>query len=126
MKKEFLPYDRALKLKQLGFDEPCLGFYERNQELVIQECFITDFHGDSLQCVAPLFQQAFRWFGEEHGLFGNPGISNFANKTYGYNVTTLNVPHYLFNAHSLSSMEEAELACIDKLIELVELKQQEQ
>jgi len=29
MKKEFLPYDRALKLKQLGFDEPCLGFYER-------------------------------------------------------------------------------------------------
>ena len=25
MKNEFLPYDRALKLKELGFDEPCIA-----------------------------------------------------------------------------------------------------
>ena len=27
MKKEFIPYKQALLLKELGFDEPCLGYY---------------------------------------------------------------------------------------------------
>jgi hypothetical protein len=26
MKNEFVPYDIALALKELGFDEPCFGF----------------------------------------------------------------------------------------------------
>jgi hypothetical protein len=28
MNKEFIPYEQALALKELGFDEPCLGFYD--------------------------------------------------------------------------------------------------
>jgi len=68
MEKEFVPYEQALELKELGFDEPCLGFYERNQELIIQECFITDFHFYSLQCVAPTYQQAFRWLYQKLGI----------------------------------------------------------
>jgi hypothetical protein len=119
MKEQFVPYELAVKLKQLGFDEPCLGFYERNQELIIQECLITDFHSDSLQCVAPLFQQAFRWFREEHGL--------------GHMINGIGYESFLFNIGGLvtvfpmfKSYEEAELACLDKLIEIVELKQQKQ
>ena len=27
MKKEFIPYEQALKLKELGFDEPCFGYW---------------------------------------------------------------------------------------------------
>jgi hypothetical protein len=27
MKNEFIPYEQALELKKLGFDEPCLAFY---------------------------------------------------------------------------------------------------
>ena len=27
-KKDFVPYDKALKMKELGFDEPCFGFYD--------------------------------------------------------------------------------------------------
>jgi hypothetical protein len=27
MKKEFIPYELALRMKQLGFDEPCLAYY---------------------------------------------------------------------------------------------------
>jgi hypothetical protein len=27
MEKEFIPYKQALALKELGFDEPCLGWY---------------------------------------------------------------------------------------------------
>ena len=124
MKKEFVPYELALKLKQLGFDDPCFGRYY-NEEFELDYGVWNSLDVEHI-IAAPTFSQAFRWFREEHGLFGNPDISNFENKTYGYAVTTLNHPHYLFNTHSLSSMEEAELACLDKLIEIVELKQQEQ
>jgi hypothetical protein len=27
MSKEFIPYEQALELKELGFDEPCLAVY---------------------------------------------------------------------------------------------------
>ena len=27
MNKEFIPYEQALVLKELGFDEPCFGYY---------------------------------------------------------------------------------------------------
>ena len=30
MNKEFIPYDQALALKELGFDEPCFGYYNYN------------------------------------------------------------------------------------------------
>ena len=131
MTKEFVPYDLAIKLKELGFEEKCFCNWEESwspePEHEIRMVLTTDQTWLRPGWVrAPTFSQAFRWFREEHGLFGNPDISNFENKTYGYAVTTLNHPHYLFNAHSFSSMEEAELACLDKLIEIVELKQQEQ
>ena len=123
MKKEFVPYELALKLKQLGFKYPCFGRYY-NEEFELDHGAWNSLDVEHI-IAAPTFSQAFRWFREEHGLFGTPDISNFENKTYGYAVTTLNHPHYLFNAHSFSSMEEAELACLDKLIEIVELKQKE-
>jgi hypothetical protein len=125
MTKEFVPYDRALKLKELGFNEPCFGRFNNDGDLLIahtEKYIISDgVDRSEFFTLAPLFQQAFRWFKDEHQLFGNCDISNFEDKTYGYNVTTLNLPaHYLFNGHSFSSMEEAELACLDKLIEEVE------
>jgi hypothetical protein len=28
MENEFIPYEQALALKELGFDEPCLAYYD--------------------------------------------------------------------------------------------------
>jgi hypothetical protein len=28
MKKEFISYEQALALKELGFDEPCFGYWK--------------------------------------------------------------------------------------------------
>ena len=28
MKNEFIPYEQAFDLKELGYDEPCLAFYD--------------------------------------------------------------------------------------------------
>ena len=33
MKKQFVPYEIALKLKELGFDEPCFGgLFKKSKE----------------------------------------------------------------------------------------------
>ena len=34
MKNEFIPYEQALALKELGFDELCFGGYYSNQDNV--------------------------------------------------------------------------------------------
>ncbi len=31
MKHEFIPYEQAQELKQLGFNEPCFGYYLDNK-----------------------------------------------------------------------------------------------
>jgi hypothetical protein len=62
MEKEFIPYEEALALKELGFDEPCLKFwncsYERNDNTKTLSLFKNE-HIGSVN--APLYQQAFRW-----------------------------------------------------------------
>ena len=76
MNKEFIPYEEALALKELGFDEPCFGSYVKLTET--QNTFFmndvvseidreTPLH-ESLITKAPLYQQAFRWFREKHNL----------------------------------------------------------
>ncbi len=65
MEKEFIPYEEALVLKELGFDEGCFGFYipESNnvqpQELIIDD--VNRYGKGGNWILSPLYQQAFRW-----------------------------------------------------------------
>lgn len=72
MEKEFVPYEQALALKELGFDEPCIAFYTQNaygdgKEL---QWFRkpNDCNRDYVFISAPLYQQAFRWFREKYNI----------------------------------------------------------
>lgn len=117
--KDFVPYEQALELKKLGFDEPCFGFYERDKELIIQECEITDFHFDSLQCIAPTFSQAFRWF-REKGYRFNIVSGESVNMMYKYWFDVWLNAQFMFETDYIyNSYEEAELACLIKLIEII-------
>jgi hypothetical protein len=116
MQNEFLPYDRALKLKQLGFDEEGFGTYNANGEVLPLMPYTTE-------SKAILFQQAFRWFREKHGMVFN---------LVGSGPYYPSIAFILIDGNSdielgeYDNYEEAELACLDKLIEIVETKQQEQ
>ena len=87
MEKEFIPYELALRMKELGFDEVCLAYYDGwngESHLIItnesgsflsrlfrlfrkEEC---DTYNQSYVeyligiCTAPTFSQTFRWFRE--------------------------------------------------------------
>ena len=118
MKKEFLPYNRSVKLKALGFDESCFGFYYDDGELKIKEGNISRLGYIN----APTFSQAFRWFREEYDLHGAVRKRNGNGNIYFEQIFDEDV---LQNG-PFDTYEEAELACLDKLIEIVETKQQEQ
>jgi hypothetical protein len=119
MEKEFVTYELALRMKQLGFDESCFAFYGDENDFSMDSSRKNNPFRKT-ECVAPLFSQAFRWFREKFGL--NHEIS-YAGREGEYNAF---VNDYVYgnnsNSPSVFTYEEAELACLDKLIEIVESK----
>ena len=78
MNKEFIPYEQALELKELGFDEPCLAFYDGKETNQVYYNSVRNGSGDyepfknneRLKWFgAPLYQQAFRWFREKYQIY---------------------------------------------------------
>ena len=66
MKEQFIPYELAVKLKEIGFEENTLAEYDLNKELF----FYNEMDGNTkTSCKAPLWQQAFDWFEEKHKLY---------------------------------------------------------
>ena len=114
---DFVPYELALELKQLGFDEPCLATIDqtyfihiKGTEYPIRGAMIYD----TIDC--PTYSQAFRWFREKHGLnsfvyhYGEDGILHIINFAY-------NINNNIFES-DFKIYEEAELECLKKLIEI--------
>jgi len=131
MNKEFVNYNIALELKELGFDEACFGYYLcKNSafgvELELTTNWIDLLPYDSSSCKAPLYQQAFRWLLDKHNLYGIiiPTVTmDWTFKTMTVAQDMVEVPPYNHvDACDYSSKEEAELACIKKLINLVKNK----
>ena len=154
MEKEFVPCELAVKLKALGFDEPCFGYYVdgelRGINLGIEELGGIEpyyqrfgFHTlnnhdidnpNKIVVTAPTFSQAFRWFTEEHDLY----YSILPRSTSGHRLSpTFNIAIYRYYMNmnvqaeilrvdgkiaEYADKEEAELACLDKLIEIVKPK----
>jgi hypothetical protein len=118
MDKEFVTYEQALTLKELGFDEECFAYYY-NKELSFGARVA---YGEVIE--SPLKQQVFRWFREKYKLvyeiqFGDGKIWI----RYGYNSYVRALELDTNNNEFFHTYEEAENACIDKLIELA--KQQD-
>ena len=121
LEKEFVPYDRSLRLKALGFDESCFTSYNNNN--------LVNWWEDA-ECVknselvkgyitAPTFSQAFRWFRDKYGMI----FTLVGSKYYYPSVSFINTDGYSeIELGEFESYEEAELTCLDKLIEIVETK----
>ena len=117
MKKEFIPYEQALELKELGFDEPCFGWFTDTH---LRIGFVQSKHvqGEN-EILAPLYQQAFRWFREKHNIdsYHIEPTNNMFGNFYG----VLGLRTATFNG-GFKTYEEAELACLKKLIEILKQK----
>lgn len=135
MEKEFVPYELALKLKQLGFNEPCLAVWiEKDSrdggglKLEIWNDVDTEYKVKS-STNAPLFRQAFRWFRDNYGLSGVVVETLLGNERYGgIFIKNENGLRYIESpqlTRASQTYEEVELDCLKKLIEIVEQSKSE-
>jgi hypothetical protein len=112
MEKEFVEYAEALELNKLGFDEPCFSWWGSDG------VFKQDYDLNNA-INAPLFQQAFRWFREKYGYWSY--IKEATKGTSRFYIEKFD--EKFFNSDIIDTYEEAELACLKKLISIVKEKQ---
>ena len=136
MKKEFIPYKQALALKELEFDEPCFGYclLSFKKDIIkegIKGCVNSALEKNEI--ALPLYQQAFRFFREKYNIQSS---IIFYSESLGIKKI---LSHYQIQIDYLSNgkwcyfetlsddviyktYEEAELACLIKLIEICQKK----
>ena len=105
---QFVPYELSLKLKNIGFNEPCFGGWDDDK--------IWYYHPDSDIIVdAPLWQQAFDWFREKHSLhaLNSPLLNNEWSVVID---NTLNSNQVYWSKRV--GYQEARQDCLEKLIEI--------
>lgn len=124
LEKEFVPYPEALELKQLGFDEPCFGRFDgrgKNKGKIWYE--IPNTGQDSIpvgDVLAPTYSQCFRWFRKKYGLHSEIRYVDDV-LTYSYLITKIKTNTELEEKFRFT-YEEAELACLRKLISIIKNK----
>ena len=131
--KEFVPYEPSLELKELGFDEPCLCFYNYNSQLLRYMNPDKDWNSLQSQTLknskitlpdtysAPTFSQAFRWFREKYGFESYTKKDWTDGILYGYE-SIIGYEDGFIDVGTFNSYEESELECLRKLIELAKNK----
>jgi|688.fasta_scaffold87097_4 hypothetical protein len=112
MNKEFIPYEQALALKELGFDEE-VEFYKDLSE----EIFDMRTPNDA-PCI--LWQQAFRWFREKYQLHST--ITSISQESWQWHITKPGESLGKMYQEDFYTYEEAEQDCLVKLIDIIENK----
>ena len=142
MNKEFVPYELAVKLKELGFDGTCFGWYENNELVTLLDCVYPEERLEfikvgeiSKRILTPTFSQCFKWFREKYQIFPEVLTDCTTEPKFVYTYNTFygnpkdlteqewgwenNIGQY---SDIYRTYEEAELECLKKLIEIVESK----
>ena len=120
MEKEFVPYELALELKQLGMDlgwYNYLNFYDSSTK---EFCFVMK------DVPAPLYQQAFRWFEEKYSYFLDIKTDTTPNEILGfdYTIKSWKFPPMVFDF--FKDKREGNIAVINKMIEMVKKEKQKE
>jgi hypothetical protein len=120
MKDLFVSYEQALELKQLGMDlgwDNYLQFYDSSTK---------EFCDIMKDVTAPLKTQVLKWFREKHNLLYDIVFFREDKRTkkgYWYKIYKWNtdmVKREIISDDSyFYTYEEAEMACINKLIEII-------
>ena len=134
MEKEFVPFELAVKLKTLGFNEPCFGYYLKDGEWqpasYSYNGTVYPSNKDLLPSwvSAPLYQQAFRWFRKNYSLHADIGEESDweeNNESWSFDIYKYKLGNndaMISNCETFNTYEEAELECLIKLIEIVKQK----
>ena len=131
MEKQFVSYEIASKLKELGFNEPCFGIFDVNNSVYCyakceyfesQEKAQYMFGNDKIKVtLAPIYQQIVDWFRTKHNLFIELVIDQTAEPKFTYIITRYLgdfnweepiMPEFLYRTYE-ESREEAILKALN-------------
>jgi hypothetical protein len=150
MMNEFIPYEVALEIKQLGFNEPCFCVYNREKQLRFNNLHNPQDRNKGVKLTsnngrypAPTYSQAFKFFREKYNLVHEISWGKYkGGVSFDYDIFSLVLPtddelgdendiyiekpmetydslaEKTFRDRESDSYEEAELACLIKLIEI--------
>lgn len=110
MKNQFVTFEIAKKLKELGFNEPCLACYDACDLLSTYSKSIfkpLNYNNDNSSphtISAPLWQQVIEWFVEKQNI--EIQVSNYENKNDKYDYSLNNVIYSEENNLSYDSSYE--------------------
>lgn len=123
MEKQFVTYEMALSLKELGFNEPCLGFFDKELFLFClvdqkSDCeintityenglnnIIADINYETI-ITAPLYQQVVDWCDSKGLLIGTIVVDNLYKST----INKINYETKLFHSRNESIKRAIEFA----------------
>lgn len=132
MKREFVPYKESLELKELGFDDPCFGFWDgyngdshfffkpRVEYHWLVKLFkdvpdIKTYNQDFLKyyegccaVLAPLYTQVFKWFRDRNKI-------DYPEFDYDEQKWFCHSDYYICKVY-YNTYEEAQLKCLQNLI----------
>jgi hypothetical protein len=118
MDKEFVKYEQSLALKELGFNKPCLAYWNYHTQELNYNSHPSTFHSEDV-IQLPLKQQVFRWFQNKYKWYHT---MDFCRKVYpSTNQYKWKIDIGLGDVFFIGwadTYEEAENAAIDKLIEI--------
>lgn len=80
MQRLFVKYELAKLLKEKGFNDNCLGFFNQSKKLIISDNY-NDYH-----LTAPTFEQVIDWLEEKHQIFIEIGVDCTTYPKFCYSV----------------------------------------
>lgn len=140
IEKEFALYQEALKMKELGFDEPCFGIYrnyfmDKTYVLDLELDLNTTFEDNSNryldggECSAPTYSQCFKWFEENHQMYVDRQTDTSVNEIldFTYRIKSWKFPPITIefdNPYDCFDRQKSQLACLRKLIQIAKEQKQ--
>ena len=133
MDKYFINKDQAIKLKKLGFEEKCIGYFQKSSVIgnnkilpliIINKAVnFNDYEYSKLGVPyysAPLYSQAFEWFRDNYNLVSEIKQDILSPKKFSYRIVDIVNNSIPLHYYSNNSYEEAQTKCLDELIEIAE------
>lgn len=122
MKRQFVTYKIALRLKRLGFDEECQRWANPINQVDASEIGFVKNSEDWLKfedCALPLWQQVIDWFVEKHRI---NCVVGYTDSDKGEFMAIIDRPDQDidYNMNSVKSYHKAREQAILKAIELIE------
>lgn len=128
IKKQFVPYEIAKAMSELGFSEVCIaGYYDLNHTLIladsIEEKVLKTRGYYSLKYMAPTIQQALDWFHTKYRLFSEIKIDVVVTEgqLYSYRIVRpgLKPDEQPLHCYKFLKPNDARVACLQELLLIV-------